>query len=121
MAYAEEKLRYVRDIDEKKDFLDIIKSALALKSSLLSAESHAESQRGTLPPGLFIPAIPYCDQELVNLSCLMVDRGCDFEVDTEYESRNKFAIHVDSYQLDPKQKLKSYLKRVPSILPYAPL
>jgi hypothetical protein len=87
-ALAEEKLRYVRDIDEKKDFLDIIKSALALKSSLLSAESHAESQKGTLSPGLFIPAIHYSDQELVNLSCL-VDRGREFEVDTEYESRNK--------------------------------
>jgi hypothetical protein len=76
-ALAEEKLRYVRDIDDKKDFLDIIKSALALKSSLLPAEDHAESQRGTLPPGLFIPAIPYSDQELVNLSCL-VDRGREF-------------------------------------------
>jgi hypothetical protein len=53
-AYAEEKLRYVRDIDEKKDFLDIIKSALGLKSSLLPAENHAESQKGTLPLGLFV-------------------------------------------------------------------
>jgi hypothetical protein len=119
-ALVEEKLRYVRDIDDKKDFLDIIKSALALKSSLLLAESHAESQRGTLPPGLFIPAIPYCNQELVNLSCL-VDRGREFEVDTEYESRNKFAIRVDSYQLDPKRQLKSYLKKGSSILPHAPL
>jgi hypothetical protein len=109
-ALAEEKIRYVRDIDDKKDFLDIIKSALALKSSLLSAESHADSQRGTLPPGLFIPAIPYSDQELVNLSCL-VDRGRELEVDTEYESRNKFAIRVDSYRLNPTRKLKFYLKK----------
>jgi hypothetical protein len=36
-ALAEEKLRYVVDIDDKKDFLDIIKSAVALKSSLLVA------------------------------------------------------------------------------------
>jgi hypothetical protein len=84
-ALAEEKLRYVGDIDDKKDFLDIIKSAMALKSSLFLAENHAESQKGTLPLGLFIPAVPYCDQELVNLSCL-VDRGREFEVDTEYVS-----------------------------------
>jgi hypothetical protein len=105
-ALAEEKLRYVVDIDDKKDFLDIIKSAVALKSSLLVAKNHAESQEETLPLGLFIPAIPYCDQELVNLSCL-VDRGREFEVDTEYVSRNKFAIRVDSYQVHPKRKLKS--------------
>jgi hypothetical protein len=47
---------------------------------------------------------------LVNLSCL-VDRRREFEVDTEYESRNKFAIPVDSYQLDPMRKLKSSLKK----------
>jgi hypothetical protein len=41
----------------------------------------------------------------------LVDRGREFEVDTEYESRNKFAIRVDSYQLNPKHKLKSYLKK----------
>jgi hypothetical protein len=110
----------VKDIDQKKDFLDIIKSAVALKSGLVLAKNHAESQKGTLPPGLFILAIPYSDQELVILSCL-VERGREFEVDTEYESRNKFAIRVDSYQLDPKQKLKSYLKRVPRILPHTPL
>jgi hypothetical protein len=81
-ALAEEKLRYVVDIDDKKDFLDIIKSAMALKSSLLVAKNQAESQRGTLPLGLFILAIPYSDQELVNLSCL-VDRGREFKVDTE--------------------------------------
>jgi hypothetical protein len=109
-ALAEERLRYVGDIDEKKDFLDIIKSAMALESSLFLAENRAESQRGTLPLGLFIPAIPYSDQELVNLSCL-VDCGREFEVDTEYESRNKFAIRVDSYQLGPKRQLKSYLKK----------
>jgi hypothetical protein len=102
-AFAEEK-------HEKKDFLDIIKLAMALKSSLLLSENHAEPRKGTLPPGLFILAIPYSDQELVNLSCL-VDRGREFEVDTEYESRNKFAIRVDSYQLNPKRKLKSYLKK----------
>jgi hypothetical protein len=91
-AFAKEKLRAVKDIDEKNDFLDIIKSAVALKLSLLLAENHAESQKGTLPLGFFIPAIPYySDQELVNLSCL-VDRGREFEVDTEYESLNKFAI-----------------------------
>jgi hypothetical protein len=109
-ALAEEKLRYVGDIDDKMDFLDIIKSAMALKSSLFSAKNHAESQRGSLPLGLFVPAIPYSDQELVNLSCL-VDRGRGFEVDTEYESRNNFAIRVDSYQLGPKRQLKSYLKK----------
>jgi hypothetical protein len=109
-AFAEEKVRAVKDIDEKKDFLDIIKSAVAFKSSLVLAKNHAESQKGTLPPGLFILAIPYSDQELINLSCL-VDRGRKFEMDTEYESRNKFAICVDSYQLDPKRKLKSYLKK----------
>jgi hypothetical protein len=87
-ALAEEKLRYVEDIDDKKDFLDIIKSAVALKSSLSSAENHAESQEETLQLGLFIPAIPYSDQELVNLSCL-VDLGREFEVDTEYESPNR--------------------------------
>jgi hypothetical protein len=59
---VEEKLRYEGDIDKKKDFLDIIKSAVALKSSLLLAENHAEYQKGTLPLGLFIPAIPYSDQ-----------------------------------------------------------
>jgi hypothetical protein len=64
-------------IDDKNDFLDIIKSAVALKSSLLLAKNHAESQKETLPLGLFIPAVPYCDQELVNLSCL-VDRGREF-------------------------------------------
>jgi hypothetical protein len=41
-VFAEEKLRAVRDIDEKKDFLDIIKSAVALKSSLVLAKNHAE-------------------------------------------------------------------------------
>jgi hypothetical protein len=40
-AFAEENLREVKDIDEKKNFLDIIKSAVALKSSLLLAENHA--------------------------------------------------------------------------------
>jgi hypothetical protein len=110
-GFSGRKIRAVKDIDEKKDFLDIIKSAVALKSSLLLAENQAESQGGTLPLGLFKPAIPYSDQELVNLSCL-VDRGREFEVDTEYESRNKFAIRVDSYQLHPMQKLKSYLKKV---------
>jgi hypothetical protein len=119
-ALAEEKLRYVEDIDEKKDFLDIIKSAMALKSSLSSAENHAESQEETLPLGLFVPAIPYSDQELVNLSCL-VDRGRAFEVDTEYESRNKFAIRVDSSQLDPKRQLKSYLKKGSMHPPSRPL
>jgi hypothetical protein len=109
-AYAEEKLRYVVDIDDKKDFLDIIKLAVALKSSLSSAESHGESQKGTLPLRSFVPAIPYFDQELVNLSCL-VDRGREFEVDTEYELRNKFTNRVDSYQLDPKRQLQSYLKK----------
>jgi hypothetical protein len=113
------KLRAVKDIDKKKDFLNIIKSTGALKSSLLLAENHAESQRGTLPPGLFIPAI-YSDQELVNLSCL-VDWGREFEVDTEYESRNKFAIRVDLYQLDPKRKLKSYLKKGSKHPPSPPL
>jgi hypothetical protein len=93
---------------------------VALKSSLLLAENHAESQKGTLPLGLFIPAIPYSNQELVNLSCL-VDRGREFEVDTEYESRNKFAIRVDSYQLDPKRKLKSYLKKGSKDPPARPL
>jgi hypothetical protein len=43
-AYTEEKLRYVLDIDEKKDFLDIIKLALALKSSDSLAENQAESE-----------------------------------------------------------------------------
>jgi hypothetical protein len=109
-ALAEEKLKAVKDIDEKKNFLDFVKSAVALKSSLVLAKNHAESQKGTLPTVSFIPAIPYSDQELVNLSCL-VDRGREFEVDTEYESRNKLAIRVDSYQLDPKRKLKSYLKK----------
>jgi hypothetical protein len=70
-AFAEEKLIGVKDIDEKKDFLDIIKSAVALKSSLLLAENHAETQGGTLPLGLYKPAIPYSDQELVNFSCLV--------------------------------------------------
>jgi hypothetical protein len=32
-------------------------------------------------------------------------------VDTEYESRNKFAKRVDSYQLDPMRKLKPCLKK----------
>jgi hypothetical protein len=93
---------------------------VALKSNLLLAENHAESQKGTLPPGLFIPAIPYSDQELVYLSCL-VDRGREFEVDTEYESRNKFAILVDLYQLDPTRKLKSYLKKGSKHPPSHPL
>jgi hypothetical protein len=119
-AFAEEKLRAVKDIGEKKDFLDIIKSAVALRSSLLLVKNHAELQKGTLPPGLFIPAIPYSDQELVNLSCL-VDRRREFEVDTEYKSRNKFAIRVDSYQLDPKRKLKSYLKKGSKDPPARPL
>jgi hypothetical protein len=35
---------YVLDIDEKKDFLDIIKLALALKSSDSLAENQAESE-----------------------------------------------------------------------------
>jgi hypothetical protein len=119
-AFAEEKLKVLKDIDEKKDFLDIIKSAVALKSSLLLAENHAESQKGALPLGLFIPAIPYSDQGLVNLSCL-VDRGREFDVDTEYESRNKFAIRVDLYQLDPMRKLKSYLKKGSKDPPARPL
>jgi hypothetical protein len=119
-AFAEENIRAVKDIDEKKDFLDIVKSAVALKSSLLLAENHAETLGGTLPLGLFKPAIPYSDQELVNLSCL-VDRGREFEVDTEYESRNKFAIQVDSYQLHPMQKLKSYLKKGSKEPPTRPL
>jgi hypothetical protein len=118
-AFAEEKVSAVKDIDEKNDFLDN-KSAMALKSSLLLAENHAESQKGTLLLGLFIPAIPYSDQELVNLFCL-VDRGREFEVDTEYESRNKFAIRVDSYQLDPMRKLKSYLKKGSKDPPARPL
>jgi hypothetical protein len=95
---------------KKKDFLDIIKSELALESSLFLAENHAETQEGTLPLGLFKPAIPYSAQELVNLPCL-VDRGRVLEVDTEYESLNKFAIRVHLYQLHPMQKLKSYLKK----------
>jgi hypothetical protein len=45
------------DIEEKKDFLDIIRLALALKSSLLLAENQAELQKETLPLGLFVPAI----------------------------------------------------------------
>jgi hypothetical protein len=119
-AYAEEKLRYVVDIDDKKDFLDIIRSAVALKSSLLVAKNHAELQEETLPLRSFVSAITYCDQELVNLSCL-VDRGREFEVDTEYESRNKFAIRVDSYQVHPKRKLKSCLKKGSKHLPSHPL
>jgi hypothetical protein len=115
----EEKLKAVKDIDEKKDFLDIIKSAMALKSRLL-AENHAESQKGTLLLGLFIRVILYSVQELVNLSCL-VDRGREFKVDTEYESWNKFAIRVDSYQLVPKRKLKSYLKKGSKDPPARPL
>jgi hypothetical protein len=96
-------------LTKKRDFLDI-NSAVALESSLLLAKNHAETQGRTLPLGLFKPAIPYSNQELVNLSCL-VDRGCVFEVDIEYESWNKFAIRVDSYELHPMQKLKSYLKK----------
>jgi hypothetical protein len=119
-AFAEEKIRGVKDIDEKKDFLDIIKSAVALKSSLLLADNHAETQGGTLPLGLFKPAIPYSDQELVNLSCL-VDRRREFEVNTEYESRNKFAIRVDSYQLNPMRNLKSYLEKGSKEPPARPL
>jgi hypothetical protein len=119
-ALAEEKLKAVKDIDEKKNFLDFVKSAVALKSSLVLAKNHAESQKGTLPTVSFIPAIPYSDQELVNLSCL-VDRGREFEVDTGYESRNKFVIRVDSYQLDPKRKLKSYLKKGSKDPPSHPL
>jgi hypothetical protein len=60
-ALAEEKLRYVGDIDDKKDFLDIIKLAVAFKSSHLLAKNHAESKKKNLQLGLFIPAIPYCD------------------------------------------------------------
>jgi hypothetical protein len=119
-AFAEAKLRAVKDVDEKKDFLDIIKLAVALNSNLLLADNHAELQKGILPLGLFIPAIPYSDQELVNLSCL-VDRGGEFEVDTEYESRNKSTIRVDSCQHDPKQKLKSYLKKDSKDPPARPL
>jgi hypothetical protein len=104
------KNRAVKDIDEKKDFLDIIKSDLALESSLFLAENHAETQGGTLPLGLFKPAILYSAQELVNLPCL-VDRGRVLEVDTEYESLNKFAIRNHLYQLHPMQKLKSYLQK----------
>jgi glutaredoxin-related protein len=99
-AFAEEKLKAVKDIDKKMDFLDIIKSAVALQSSLLLTDNHAALQKGSLPLGLSIPAIPYSNQELVNLSCL-VDRGREFKVDTEYESRNKFTIRVDLYKLDP--------------------
>jgi hypothetical protein len=73
-SFAEEKIKAVKGIDEKKVFLGIIKSAVALKSSLLLAENHAETQGGTLPLRLFKLAIPYSNQELVNLSCL-VDRG----------------------------------------------
>jgi hypothetical protein len=42
-------------------------------------------------------------------------------VDTEYESRNKFAILVDWYQLDPKRQLKSYLKKGSKHPPSHPL
>jgi hypothetical protein len=119
-AFAEEKLRTVKDIDEKNDFLDIIKLAVALKSSLLLAENHAETQGGTLPLRLFKPAIPYSNQELVNLSCL-IDRGREFKVATEYESWNKFAIRVDSYQLKPMRKLKLYLKKGSKDPPARPL
>jgi hypothetical protein len=70
-AFAEEKIRAVKDIDKNKDLLDIIKLAVALRSSLLLAENHAETQGGTLPLGSFNPAIPYSDQELVNLSCFV--------------------------------------------------
>jgi hypothetical protein len=53
----ERSTRYVVDIDEKKDFLDIIRLALALKSSLSSAENQAELQKETLSLGSFVPAI----------------------------------------------------------------
>jgi hypothetical protein len=119
-AFVEGKVGAVKDIDEKKDFLDIIKLAEALESSLLLAGNHAESQKETLPLGLFKPAIPYSDQGLVNLSCL-VDLGRKFEVDTEYESWNKFAIRVDLYQLDPKRKRKFYLKKGSEDPPASPL
>jgi hypothetical protein len=110
----------VKDIDKKKDFLDIIESAVALEASQLLVENHAESQKGTLSLGLFKRAIHYSDQELVNLSCL-VDRGRELEVDTEYELRNKFAIRVDSYRLHLKRKLKSYLKKGSKRPPIRPL
>jgi hypothetical protein len=51
----------------------------------------------------------------------LLDRGREFEVDTEYESRNKFAILVDWYQLDPKRQLKSYLKKGSKHPPSHPL
>jgi hypothetical protein len=51
----------------------------------------------------------------------VVDRGREFKVDTEYESQNKLAIRVDSYQLDLLQKLKSYLKKGSKDPPASPL
>jgi glutaredoxin-related protein len=72
-AFAEEKLKAVKDIDKKMDFLDIIKSAVALQSSLLLTDNHAALQKGSLPLGLSIPAIPYSNQELVNLPVWLIE------------------------------------------------
>jgi hypothetical protein len=87
----------------KKGFSLIIKSAIALQSRLAEAEEY----QGRLPLGLFKPHRPYSEQELVNLCCL-VDRGREFEVDTEYQSSVKFSIRVDSYKLKEAHDLRHY-------------
>jgi hypothetical protein len=53
---------------------------------------------------------------LVNLCCF-VNRGCEFEVDTEYESKTKVSIRVDSYKLKTDRDLRSYLKKQSKVPP----
>jgi hypothetical protein len=97
-AYAEEQIGpEIRN----KGFTAIIKLAIAMKANAI---------QGPLPLGLFKPNRPYSDQELVNLSC-MLDRGRKLEVKTDYEAREKFSMHVDSYQLKENRDLQWYLKK----------
>ena len=91
-----------------KSFLDIIRSAIALRVNFDRADQ--QEKEGVHPAAVHRPDEPYADQDLVNLCCL-ADREREANVDTCYDGKkNKISFRVHSYKLRPGKSLKSYLR-----------
>ncbi len=126
----------------EKTFQDIIRSAITLKCNLERDSEHAghdeedeeEEEEDDeeadevdfkkpkkVPGAVHIPDLPFSNQDLVNICCL-VDREREFKVDTAYDGKkNKFLIRVNSYEISNDKKLNFYLRHRKKALPQTPM
>jgi hypothetical protein len=96
-------------MDKRKTFLEIVRSAIAMRKNLNRAEELAPTV-AQMPAGLHLPDFLFSDQDMVNICCL-VDRNRQFEVDTLYTgSSRKCALRVDLYKLKPNVGLATFLR-----------